>query len=42
MSRSWAFASNYFIYSAMAVYTLSFLAHAIETAWAVKVPKLTS
>jgi len=38
MSRSWAFASNYLIYSAMAVYTLAFLAHAIETAWAVKVP----
>ena len=38
MSRTWAFASNYLIYSAMAVYTLAFLAHAIETAWAVKVP----
>jgi cytochrome c-type biogenesis protein CcsB len=41
MSRTWAFASNYLIYSAMAVYTLSFLAHAIETAWAVKVPTST-
>jgi cytochrome c-type biogenesis protein CcsB len=41
MSRTWAFASNYFIYSAMAVYTLSFLAHAVETAWAVKVPTST-
>jgi len=41
MSRTWAFASNYLIYSAMAVYTLSFLAHAIETAWAVKVPTNT-
>jgi cytochrome c-type biogenesis protein CcsB len=38
MSRSWAFASNYLVYSAMAVYAISFLAHAIETAWAVKVP----
>jgi len=38
MSRSWAIVSNYFVYSAMAVYTLSFFAHAIETAWAVKVP----
>lgn len=38
MSRSWAFASNYLVYSAMAVYAVSFLAHAIETAWAVKVP----
>ena len=42
MSRTWAFASNYFIYSAMAVYTLSFLAHAVETAWAVKVPTATA
>jgi len=42
MSRTWAFASNYFVYSAMAVYTLSFLAHAIETAWAVKVPNDTT
>ena len=42
MSRSWAFASNYFVYSAMAVYTLAFLAHAIETAWAVKVPNDTT
>jgi len=39
MSRSWAFASNYLVYSAMAVYAISFLAHLIETAWAVKVPK---
>jgi cytochrome c-type biogenesis protein CcsB len=42
MSRTWAFASNYLIYSAMAVYTLSFLAHAVETAWAVKVPTATA
>ena len=38
MSRSWAYASNYFVYSAMTVYAFSFIAHAIETAWAVKVP----
>ena len=38
MSRSWAFASNYLVYSAMAVYAFSFLAHIVETAWAVKVP----
>ena len=38
MSRTWAYLSNYFIYSAMAVYTLSFFAHALETAWAVKIP----
>jgi len=37
MSRSWAYLSNYFIYSAMAVYTISFFAHALETAWAVKI-----
>ena len=38
MSRSWAYASNYLVYSAMAVYAISFIAHAIETAWAIKVP----
>jgi len=38
MSRSWDFASNYLVYSAMAVYAFSFLAHLVETAWAVKVP----
>ncbi len=37
MSRNWAYVSNYLIYSAMAVYTLSFFAHAIETAWAVRI-----
>ena len=37
MSQTWAYISNYFIYSAMAVYTLSFFAHAYETAWAVRV-----
>jgi len=42
MSRSWAYASNYLVYSAMAVYAISFLAHLIETAWAVKVPTATS
>ena len=42
MSRSWAFASNYLVYSAMAVYALSFLAHVIETAWAIKVPSATT
>ena len=38
MSRSWAVISNYSIYSATAVFAISFIAHAIETAWAVKVP----
>ena len=37
MSRTWAYASNYLVYSSIAVYTLSFIAHAIETAWAVRV-----
>ena len=42
MSRTWAYLSNYLIYSSMAVYTLSFFAHAVETAWAVKIPDATS
>jgi cytochrome c-type biogenesis protein CcsB len=37
MSRNWAYISNYLVYSSMAVYTLSFFAHAIETAWAVRI-----
>ncbi|MCX6439537.1 MAG: c-type cytochrome biogenesis protein CcsB [Actinobacteria bacterium] len=37
MSRTWAYISNYLVYSSMAVYTLSFFAHAVETAWAVRV-----
>ena len=37
MSRTWAYLSNYLVYSSIAVYTLSFIAHAIETAWAVRV-----
>lgn len=39
MNTTWAYASNNFIYSAMALYTLSFLAHAFETAWAVRAPQ---
>ena len=39
MSQTWAYISNYCIYSAMAVYTLSFFAHAYETAWAVRAPE---
>lgn len=35
---SWAYLSNYLVYSAMAVYTLAFFAHAYETAWAVRAP----
>ena len=40
MQTTWAYVSNYFVYSAMAVYALSFLAHAFETAWAVRSPEL--
>ena len=42
MSRNWAYLSNYLIYSSMAVYTISFFAHAIETAWAIKIPDALS
>jgi cytochrome c-type biogenesis protein CcsB len=38
MQTTWAYISNNFIYSAMGVFTLSFFAHAFETAWAVKAP----
>ena len=41
MQTTWAYVSNYFVYSAMAVFALSFLAHAFETAWAVKSPELS-
>src|SRR5512141_3429997 len=36
---SWAYLSNYLVYSAMGVYTLAFFAHAYETAWAVRAPQ---
>lgn len=36
---SWAYLSNYFIYSSMAVFTLAFFGHAYETAWAVRAPQ---
>jgi len=38
VQTTWAYISNNFIYSALGVFALSFLAHAFETAWAVKVP----
>ena len=41
MNTTWAYASNNFIYSAMAIFALAFLAHAIEVAWSVKTPELT-
>ena len=40
MQTTWAYISNYSIYSAMAVFALSLLAHAFETAWAVRAPEL--
>jgi len=40
MLTTWAYVSNYFVYSAMAVFALSFFAHAFETAWAVRAPEL--
>jgi cytochrome c-type biogenesis protein CcsB len=39
--RSAALLSNNFIYSAMAIFALAFLAHAIEVAWSVKTPEST-
>ena len=39
--RSAALLSNNFIYSAMAIFALAFLAHAIEVAWSVKTPELS-
>jgi cytochrome c-type biogenesis protein CcsB len=39
MQTTWAYLSNNLIYMAMGVFTLSFLAHAFETAWAVRTPE---
>ena len=39
MQITWAYISNYFVYSAMGVFALSFFAHAFETAWAVRTPQ---
>ena len=36
---TWAYISNYLVYSAMGIFALSFLAHTFETAWAVKAPQ---
>ena len=40
MQTTWAYASNYFVYASIVVFALSFLAHAVETAWAVRSPDL--
>lgn len=36
--RSAALLSNNFIYAAIVIYALAFLAHAVEVAWSVKTP----
>jgi len=38
MQTTWAYISNYFVYSAMALFTISFIAHAFETGFAVRAP----
>ena len=40
MSTTWAYISNYLVYSAMGVFALAFIAHAYETAFAVRAPHL--
>ena len=37
-AKSWAYISNYFVYSSMVVYTLAFFSHAYETAWSLRNP----
>jgi cytochrome c-type biogenesis protein CcsB len=39
MNTSWSLISNYAIYVSIAIFALSFLAHALETAFAVQAPK---
>ena len=39
MLTTWAYVSNYAVYSAMGVFALAFLAHAFETAFAVRTPE---
>jgi cytochrome c-type biogenesis protein CcsB len=41
MSTTWAYISNYLVYSSMAVFALAFIAHAYETAFAVRAPHLS-
>jgi len=40
MSTTWAYISNYLVYSSTAVFALAFIAHAYETAFAVRAPHL--
>ena len=39
MQTTWAYLSNKLVYAAMGIFALSFLAHAFETAWAVRTPE---
>ena len=39
MQTTWAYISNYCVYTSMAIYSLAFFAHAFETAWAVRTPQ---
>lgn len=39
MKTTWAYYSNYAVYSAMAVFTIAFISHAFETAFAVRSPQ---
>ena len=40
MSTTWAYISNYLVYSSMVVFALAFISHAYETAFAVRAPHL--
>jgi cytochrome c-type biogenesis protein CcsB len=40
MQITWAYISNYCIYTSMAIFALAFFAHAFETAWAVRTPQV--
>ena len=40
MNTSWAYLSNNLVYSALFVYTIAFLSHAYEIAFAVKAPAI--
>ena len=40
MSTTWAYISNYLVYSSMGVFAIAFIAHTYETAFAVRAPHL--
>jgi cytochrome c-type biogenesis protein CcsB len=40
MQITWAYISNYCVYTSMAIFALAFFAHAFETAWAVRTPQV--